>query len=98
MIRELVKVDGTVSRLPHALSVREVSELIGADFLDTVNLGGGRVMLVNDIGIRLGLPVNQIATNLYHSICVPGTTHKILGDVVVVPDADYGDDDEHAPA
>lgn len=98
MIRELIKTDGTVTLLLHALSVREASAMIGAEFVDTVNLGGGRVMLVNDIGISLGLPVNVKATNLYHSVCARGTTHQILGDVLVVPDADYGDDDEHAPA
>jgi len=31
-------------------------------------------------------PVNQKATELYHRICVPGTTHKILGPVILVHD------------
>jgi hypothetical protein len=34
-------------------------------------------------------PVNEEATRLYHANCLPGTTHQILGDVVVVPDHDF---------
>lgn len=34
-------------------------------------------------------PVNQKATELYHANCRPGTTHQIVGDVVIVPDDDF---------
>ncbi len=34
-------------------------------------------------------PVNQKATQLYWSICKPGTTHRIVGDVAIVNDADF---------
>jgi hypothetical protein len=34
-------------------------------------------------------PVNRAATKLYHANCVPGTTHEIVGDVIVCPDEDY---------
>lgn len=34
-------------------------------------------------------PVNAEATRLYHGTCVPGVTHQIVGDVVIVPDQDY---------
>lgn len=33
-------------------------------------------------------PVNQIATTLYRSVCKPGTTHQIVGDVVIMPDSE----------
>ena len=33
-------------------------------------------------------PVNVEATKLYHAICKPGTTHQIVGDVVIVYDGD----------
>lgn len=33
-------------------------------------------------------PENAEATKLYHAICVPGTTHKIVGDVAIVIDAE----------
>lgn len=34
-------------------------------------------------------PVNVEATRLYHLNCIPGTTHQIVGDVLVMPDDDY---------
>jgi len=34
-------------------------------------------------------PVNSKATALYHSICLPGTTHEIVGDVAIVRDDDF---------
>lgn len=39
--------------------------------------------------VRARKPVNAEATRLYHLNCRPGTTHKIVGDVVVVPDEDF---------
>lgn len=33
-------------------------------------------------------PENAEATKLYHSVCIPGTTHKIVGDVAIVIDAE----------
>jgi hypothetical protein len=34
-------------------------------------------------------PVNVEATRLYLLNCKPGTTHQIVGDVVVLPDEDF---------
>jgi hypothetical protein len=34
-------------------------------------------------------PVNAEATKLYLANCRPGTTHQIVGDVIVVPDLDF---------
>ena len=34
-------------------------------------------------------PINVEATRLYLLNCAPGTTHQIVGDVVIVPDSDY---------
>ena len=39
--------------------------------------------------VRARKPVNPEATRLYHLNCLPGTTHQIVGDVMVVPDEDY---------
>ena len=39
--------------------------------------------------VRALKPVNAIATELYLSVCAPGTTHQIVGDVAVVPDEDF---------
>lgn len=36
--------------------------------------------------IRPLKPENLEATKLYHGVCIPGTTHKIVGDVAIVVD------------
>lgn len=33
-------------------------------------------------------PFNPKATALYHAVCIPGTTHQIVGDVAIVVDAE----------
>jgi hypothetical protein len=62
----------------------EVRGLIGADVICTVDLRDGRVMLIDDNGYQKSLPDNPAATALYHSVCKPGTEHRIVGDVAVV--------------
>lgn len=52
-------------------------------------LADGRVMLVDDLGHSKGLPVNDAATELYHSVCRPGATWEIRGDVVIANDSDF---------
>ncbi len=47
------------------------------------------VMLVDDTGMLDGRPVNPKATELYRSICKPGTLHSIHGDVALVHDEDF---------
>jgi hypothetical protein len=53
---------------------------------EEVNHGGGHFELRP---IRARKPINRAATELYHGICVPGTTHQIVGDVAVVLDEDF---------
>lgn len=81
----------------------QICKLIGADCTDTVNLRGGLVMFVDDNGyetraeerpygvelvpVRARKAVNEQATKLYHSVCRPGVTHQIVGDVAIVHDA-----------
>lgn len=69
---------------------RDIEGLIDAQGLDTVNLRDGRVMVVDDLGhVRAPRPqVNAKATELYHSVCRPGTRHQIVGDVAIVVDAE----------
>lgn len=92
--RKLIRTDGTEVELtgPHALD--DICQMIGADTLDIValrHLGHPlHVMLVDDLGIRKELPINSKATDLYWANCIPGTTHQIRGNVVIVPDGDYG--------
>ena len=40
--------------------------------------------------VRARKPINAKATALYHSVCRPGTTHQIVGDVAIVVDAEVG--------
>ncbi len=63
---------------------REIAKHIGADVCDTVNLRDGRFMYVDDLGHQRRRPVNAKATALYHGVCIPGTTHQIVGDVAIV--------------
>lgn len=60
----------------------------------TVRLPGGWIMLGDDNGIAKGLPVNEAATALYHSVCRPGTTHRIQGDVLVTMYSDFSPNDD----
>jgi len=36
-----------------------------------------------------GKAINPEATRIYHSICYPGTTHQIVGDVIIAQDRDF---------
>jgi len=94
-MRRLIKTDGTEHELPTKLSIPEVEKLIGAtgSGLGTVQLRHLRepvqVMLLDDLGHSKGLPLNPKACALYWANCRPGTTHPIVGDVVIVPDEDF---------
>jgi hypothetical protein len=90
----IIRVDGTEER--HQVGQRIVmgwiERMIGARGLDTVNLRDGRVMIVDDLGaVGVPRPVNQKGTVLYHSVCRPGVTHQIHGDVAIVVDAEIGE-------
>ncbi|MGH7462814.1 MAG: hypothetical protein ACREMA_17545 [Longimicrobiales bacterium] len=90
--RKVIRADGTETLLTSPQTIAQIEKLIGADTMDTVNMRdpGRHVMLVDDLGHSKKLPVNQKATELYWSVCRPGTTHTIRGDVVIVPDYDFG--------
>src|SRR5882724_10147543 len=92
--------DLTDSEVNYSAFRRELCKLLDADTFDIVILRDGRIMYVDDNGwqiehitkpgltrkvpVRANKPINQKATELYWSICKPGTTHKIVGDVAVV--------------
>ncbi len=88
---QILRVDGSEeSHVATGRTIAAIERLIGADCLDIVNLRDGRVMLVDDTGMVDGKPVNPKATELYHSVCRPGTPFSIHGDVAVANDADFG--------
>jgi hypothetical protein len=82
----LIRTDGREEFVD--MEFRAIREAIAADGLDSVNLRDGRVMLVDDTGLIDGKPLNRKATELYHGVCYPGTTHPIAGDVAIVVDAE----------
>ena len=87
---KLIKTNGeeSVIELPQ-LTIKKLHEIAGCDMFDTVNLRDGRVMMIDDLGHPNQKPVNEKATALYHSVCVPGTTWEIRGDVVICNDEDW---------
>lgn len=89
-MRLLIRTDGSTQMLEGKQSFSTIYQLIGCDCLDTVSLAHGLVMLVDDTGIIYQKPVNPIATGLYYAKCQHVTPNSIHGDVVIVPDADYG--------
>lgn len=90
-MRKIITTSGQEIPLSRPHTTAEIRQLIGArDGLDTVRLADGLVMLVDDLGHLAGLPRNEKATALYLGRCRPGTTHYIVGDVAIVPDADFG--------
>lgn len=90
LMRKIIRCNGSEQELIGPTSIHDLQILLNATTLDTVNLrDGNHIMLVDDNGHALKKPFNQTATILYRSLCKPGTTHSILGDVAIVPDSDY---------
>lgn len=113
---EIIRTDGRKEK--HTVAqFSDIARLIAAAGTDTVNLGKGRVMVVDDYGYethmksRRGMhptlgavtvhemvcdkalkPVNLEATKLYHSVCRPGTTHQIVGDVAILQDDELAEE------
>jgi hypothetical protein len=52
----------------------------------TIDHGGGHITLEP---VRPLKPINAEATKIYHSVCVPGATHQIAGDVAIARDEDF---------
>lgn len=80
----VLRADGRIEHLPNAPTATEAATLIGADALDGFSLRDGRYVYLDDQGHSKKLPRNAAATALYLAICLPGTTHYIAGDVVIV--------------
>ncbi|CAM2143700.1 DUF3846 domain-containing protein [Pararobbsia alpina] len=89
IMRKVLRVDGTVELLERRHSIGEISELINSDCSDSFMLVDGvHVCIIDDNGIDKGLPVNVLATALYHQRS--RGIGEIYGDAVVVPDFDFG--------
>ena len=53
---------------------------------ETIDHGAGRFEIKT---LKAKKPINLKATELYWSVCRPGTKHQIVGDVAIVLDADF---------
>jgi hypothetical protein len=82
--------DGRRQELDRKHSFKELYPLVGHDLFEPINLRDGHYMLVDESAyLRKEQPKpNFEATRLYHGICHPGTTHLILGTVVICPEED----------
>ena len=90
-MRRIYFADGRVQDLDRKHSLDELKKLCGFKWADLVHrvVDGKHLMVVDDEGhLKGGQLINKEATKLYHSVCVPGTTHVIVGNVAVVPDGD----------
>jgi hypothetical protein len=93
---KIIRVDGTEEVIDHRAQLDIIHGQIGCDCIDTVILTrdpvtrlAHDVMMVDDTGMIDGKPVNLKATELYHSVCIPGTMAEIHGDVAIVNDEDF---------
>ncbi len=92
LTRKVIRADGTEELLDRPHTMREINALIKGSGTDTVSLRDAHthVLIVDDLGHAKGSPINDKATQLYWSVCRPGTKHVIRGDVVIAPDHDFG--------
>lgn len=87
--RVLIRHDGTCQHFEAPVLYQHIKELIGASCLDVVSLDKRKLkMYVDDVGHGRNLPVNEVATALYHEVCRPGTTFQIVGNVFLMPHTD----------
>lgn len=96
MKAKIIHVDGSEEDVEFDQSEchQRIEKELDCNALDTVNLRNGYTMYVDDIGLQKEKPVNKKATALYHGICVPGTTQPIVGDVMVIAESEWNDEDE----
>ncbi len=75
----VIKVDGS----EHELSDVSLESLQAAvdGYIEAVHLPGGKVMIVNEEGLLIGLPVNAKAMDFLHQY--GDLAQQIVGDVVV---------------
>lgn len=85
----ILRTNGTEETRDERPTHHAICEAIHCDTLHPVNLGHS-TMYVDDTSALTGKEVNEKATKLYHSVCKPGTTWQIRGDVVVTRNEYFG--------
>ena len=88
---KIIRVNGTEELVLGKPSTKKIMELIDAEGLDSVILDfqNCQIMMVDDTGLIDGKLENPTATQLYRSVCKPGSKGTIHGDVVLVNDKDF---------
>lgn len=91
----LIRVDGTETLISERPTVAKILIAIGAECVDTVRIDwkNDQIMVVDDSGMIDGKPVNEKATLFYRRVCRPGSKGAIHGDVAIVNDRDFGEDE-----
>ena len=84
----VIKADGTRKEVQPKngtdFSLEELKGFVGG-FIEIVWLGDGRIMVVNEEGKLIGLPLNEAASLIYiHS----GRIDTIIGDVLVCDESE----------
>jgi hypothetical protein len=87
----IIRTDGSETLYEERPTLWQIRHAIGCTSLDTVVIDHKNqiIMFVDDTGMIDGRPVNPKATQLYHSVCKPGTVWSIHGDVAIVNDKDF---------
>lgn len=81
-------------------TIDSARKVAGLDFeIEIIRLrqfGEMHFMMCDEIAYmrRVQPLVNGMASELYWANCIPGTTHHILGDVVVFPASDFPPEDD----
>jgi hypothetical protein len=101
---KVIRTDGSEEEFLLKPTIRRIMQVICAQTLDTVRIGKNpangppdTIMMVDDIGsgfcgterVCPTKSINERGTALYRSICKPGTTASIYGDVAIVNDEDF---------
>lgn len=96
--RVLIVSDGDITLSEAQLFVAASSEKKG--FVEVVRCGQEQVLLVNEDGQSLRLPINMWATEFYHGFFHSrlGKITSIFGDVVVLLDSTLSGEDLSNPA
>lgn len=64
-------------------TLKEIQDVVGG-VITGIYYDDGRVMYVNDDGITLGLPMNQLATQLLPPAYAPFVFTVVLGNAIIV--------------
>lgn len=88
---KIIRTDGSEELIEERPRPATIYKAIGCDCIDTVILDRETmtVMMVDDVGMVDGKPVNDKATAMYRACCKPGTPYLIHGDVAIVNDEDF---------